>query len=99
MSFSTQGEEEVKGPGDTLILFLSFLFLSLSHSPVPVLSFLIIVSTLKLGLLLARLLVLQGRPHGSNNTGSMGVCVCMCAGGNPPHLGRRLRVKGGLKCA
>lgn len=97
MSFPTQGEEEVKGPGDTLIFFLSFLFLSLSHSTVPVLSFLIIVSTLKLGLLLARLLVLQGRPHGSNNTGSMGGCVC--AGGNPPHLGRRLRVKGGLKCA
>lgn len=76
MSFPTQGEEEVKSPGDTLILFLSFLFLSLSHSPVPVLSFLIIVSTLKLGLLLARLPVLQGRPHGSNNRGSTGVCVC-----------------------
>ncbi len=74
MSFPTQGVEEVKGPGDTLILF----FLSLSHPPAPLLSFLLIVSTLKLGLIFARLPVLQGRPRGSNNTGSIGVCVCVC---------------------
>jgi len=81
VSFPTQGEAEVKkSPGDTLILFLSFLFLSLSRSPVPVLSFLIIVSTLKLGLLLARLPVLQGRPLGSNKAGSTGVCVCVLEG-------------------
>lgn len=75
---------------------LETLFLSFRLSSVPVLSFLIIF-TLKLGLLLAKLPVLHERPHGSNNAGSMGVREC--AGGNPPHLGRHLRVKGGLKCA
>ncbi len=65
---------KLKALETTLILF----FLSLSHPPAPLLSFLLIVSTLKWGLLLARLPVLQGRPRGSNNKGSMGVCVCVC---------------------